>query len=142
MFKLFKGLLLCVVLILLNVFTVKTNASNAYFVWEKKEIEVPIYSDLEEYKDDYIVKLYVDGKESFDFTVEKEVNCSSYSTVLTNKIGDYTVYYKAISKTHYAYSEVPIVFHVIDVTSPVIKLNSRYSCGIGPSNIINYITII
>lgn len=125
MFKLFKGLLLCIVLILLNVFTVKTNASNAYFVWEKKDINVPIYSDLEEYKDDYIVKLYVDGKESFDFTVEKEVNCSSYSTVLTNKIGDYTVYYKAISKTHYAYSEVPIVFHVIDVTSPIIKLNSQ-----------------
>ena len=78
MFKLFKGLLLCIVLILLNVFTIKTNASNAYFVWEKKDINVPIYSDLEEYKDDYIVKLYVDGKESFDFTVEEEVNWSSY----------------------------------------------------------------
>ena len=125
MFKLFKGLLLCVVLILLNVFTVKTNASNAYFVWEKKDIKVPIYSDLEEYKDDYIVKLYVDGKESFDFWVEKEVNSSSFSTVLTNKIGNYTVYYKAISKTHYAYSEVPIVFHVIDETKPVIKLASK-----------------
>lgn len=125
MFKLFKGLLLCIVLILLNVFTVKTNASNAYFVWEKKDIRVPIYSNLDEYKDDYIVKLYVDGKESFDFWVEKEVNSSSFSTVLTNKIGNYTVYYKAISKTHYAYSEVPIVFHVVDETKPVIKLDSK-----------------
>ena len=125
MFKLFKGLLLCIVVIILNVFTVKTNASNAYFVWKKKDIKVPVYSDLEEYKDDYIVKLYVDGKESFDFWVEKEVNCSSFSTVLTNKIGNYTVYYKAISKTHYAYSEVPIVFHVVDETKPVIKLDSK-----------------
>ena len=125
MSKLFKGLLLCIVLILLNVFTVKTNASNAYFVWEKKEIEVPIYSDLEEYKDDYIVKLYVDGKESFDFWVDKEVNCSSFSTVITNKIGNYTVYYKAISETHHAYSEVPIIFQVVDKTKPVITLDSK-----------------
>jgi hypothetical protein len=81
MFKLFKGLLLCIVVIILNVFTIKSSASNAYFVWEKKDIKVPIYSNLEDYKDDYIVKLYVDGKESFDFWVEKEVNCSSFSTV-------------------------------------------------------------
>ena len=125
MCKLFKGFIFCLVLLLTFLFNVKTTAANTYFVWEKTEIDVPIFSNIEDYKDDYIVKLYVDGKISNDFTVEMEVNCSTFSTVLTNKIGRYTVYYKAYSKNNYLSSVMPVVFNVVDVTPPQIKLNSK-----------------
>lgn len=100
------------------------NASSSYFVWEKSQIDVPIYSNLDDYKDDYILKFYVNGKESFDYTVEMEVNASTFSTVLTNKIGKYTVYYKAYSKKNYISSTEAIIFNVIDITPPNISLVS------------------
>ncbi len=123
MSKLFKGFTACLIFILFFICTPKTNATYAYFVWEKTEIVVPVFSNLDEYKDDYVVRLYVDGVESFDFTVEAEVNCSTFSTVLTHTIGKYTVYYKAYSKNNYVSSMMPIIFNVVDVTRPTIKIN-------------------
>ena len=93
--KLFKGCSVAIVLFLASVLCEKTYAANAYFVWEKTVIDVPVYSALEGFKDDYILKLYVNGVESDDFYVEYETNCSTFSTVLTNRIGRYTVFYKA-----------------------------------------------
>ena len=101
-----------------------TNASDAYFVWEKYEIDVPAFSNINDYKDKYVLKLYVNGKESNDFYVEYETNCSSFSTVSTHKVGKYTVYYKAYSKANYLSSEQGIIFNVIDVTAPEIILDS------------------
>ena len=79
---------------------------------------------MEEYKDDYVLKLYVDGELSDDYYVEYQTNCSTFSTVLTNKIGRYTVYYKAYSKNNYISSEQAIIFNVIDITPPKVKLIS------------------
>ena len=76
----------------------EANAADAYFVWEKTQIDVPLNSSLENYKDKYELSFYVNGSKSKDYYVEKEVNCSTFSTVLTNKIGKYTVYYKAVSE--------------------------------------------
>ena len=124
MFKLFKGLSLCLIFVIINLITVKVNAADAYFVWEKTTIDVPVYEDLEEYKDDYIVKLYVNGVLSNDFYVEMEVNCTTFSTVLTHIVGKYTVYYKAYSKNNYLSDEVAIVFNVVDITAPTLNLYS------------------
>ena len=109
----------------------KVSAVDAYFVWEKTQIDVPLNSSLENYKNDYKVSFYVDGKKSNDFIVEKEVNCSTFSTVLTNKVGKYTVFYKAKSEKYYVSSIEAIIFNVIDVSKPTIKQN-RYvtlECG-------------
>lgn len=119
MCKVFKGLfLLLIVLCLLNV--VKVSAADVYFVWEKTEILVPLNASLENYKNSYEVSFYVNGRKSTDFTVEKEVNCSTFSTVLTNKIGKYTVYYKAKSEKYYVSSTQAIIFNVVDITKPNI----------------------
>ena len=125
MFKILRKFIIC--LILINAFFSlnMVKAADAYFVWEKTVIDVPINSNLEEYKDDFVLKLYVGGKESKDYTVEMEVNCSTFSTVLTNKIGRYTVYYKAYSKKNYISSEQAIVFNVVDITPPKIELTSE-----------------
>lgn len=129
MFKVYKCLFL--ILFICLIVCQKVNASDAYFVWEKTTIDVPINSPLENYKNDYKVSFYVDGKKSTDFTIEKEVNCSTFSTVLTNKIGKYTVYYKAKSEKYYVSSTQPIIFNVIDVTVPKINQisNVNIECG-------------
>ena len=119
---LLKGFSVILVLFIVCSFCEQTNAASAYFVWEKTEIDVPVYSGLESYKDDYVLKLYVNGEESNDFYVEYETNCSTFSTVLTNKVGRYTVFYKAYSKSNYISSEQAIVFNVVDKTAPQIKL--------------------
>ena len=125
MFKVFKGLSIFIFLIISLSFAFKVEASNAYFIWEKTVVDIPINSDLESYKDDYKLKLYVNGKESNDYTVEYEVNASTFSTVLTNKIGRYTVYYRAYSKSNYLSSVQAIVFNVVDITPPKIDLKSE-----------------
>ena len=113
-----------VILIIFLLFGRKVNAANAYFVWEKTVIDVPLNAPLEEYKDDYVLKLYVDGKLSDDYYVEYQTNCSTFSTVLTHKIGRYTVYYKAYSKNNYISSEQAIIFNVVDMTPPSLELVS------------------
>ena len=119
MFKVFKGLLL--IIIVMNCFCLnKAHAGEAYFVWEKTQIDIPLNDSLEKYKNKYEISFYVNGKKSTDFTVEKEVNCSTFSTVLTNKLGKYTVYYKAKSEKYYVSSTQAIIFNVIDVTKPQI----------------------
>ena len=122
--KLCKRFIFILILFLVFAFTKETMAANTYFLWEKTEIDVPVFSSLEEYKDDYVLKLYVNGKLSNDFYVEYETNCSTFSTVLTNKIGRYTVYYKAYSKNNNLSSEQAIIFNVIDITAPKIELES------------------
>ena len=124
MCKLLKGFSVVGILLFVCMFCERTYAANAYFIWEKTEVDVPVFSALESYKDDYILKLYVNGAESNDFYVEYETNCSTFSTVLTNRIGRYTVYYKAYSKANYISSEQAIVFNVVDVTAPKINLKS------------------
>lgn len=125
MCKILKGFIVCLICIFCFKITNKATAANAYFVWEKSVIDVPVFSNLEEYKDDYVVKLYVNGKESKDFTVTYEVNTSSFSTVLTNKVGRYTVYYKAYSKNNYVSSVEGIIFNVCDVTPPIINIKKE-----------------
>ena len=78
MFKILKGFIVCLICVFFYNTSNKVCAANAYFVWEKNVIDVPVFSNLEEYKDDYVVKLYVNGKESKDFTVTYEVNTSSF----------------------------------------------------------------
>ena len=125
MLKLFKRFPIYLIVFFVLFYTTNVQASTAYFVWEKTEIDVPVFSNIQDYKDKYILKLYVDGKLSDDYYVEMEVNCSTFSTVLTNKVGKYTVYYKAYSKSNYISSMVPIIFNVIDITPPNISLISN-----------------
>ena len=103
MCKLFKGFMFITILLFSFSIINQAKAANAYFVWEKVVIDVPLNSSLESYKDDYVVKLYVDGNESDDFYVTYETNCSTFTTVMTNKVGKYTVYYKAYSNKNYIY---------------------------------------
>lgn len=123
--KLFKGFTVSLIFIISMMFLVNVKASTAYFVWEKTVIDVPVYSSLEEYKDDYVVKLYVDGVLSSDFEVDYEVNTSTFSTVLTNRVGRYTVYYKAYSKNNYVSSVQAIIFNVYDDTPPTVNLQNN-----------------
>jgi len=110
-----------IVLLLLVSFCKEIDASeNAYFVWEKTTIDVPVNDSLSKYTDSYIVKFYVNGVESNEFTVEKETNCSTFTTVQTNIVGDYHVYYRARSKKYYVYDETMITFHVYDDIPPSI----------------------
>ena len=66
MFKIFKGFLLISIIFNILVIGVSVKGANAYFVWEKYEIEVPAFSNVSDYKDEYVVKLYVNGWESND----------------------------------------------------------------------------
>ena len=61
MFKIFKGFLLISIIFNILVIGVSVKGANAYFVWEKYEIEVPAFSNVSDYKDEYVVKLYVNG---------------------------------------------------------------------------------
>ena len=125
MHKLFKGFAICLIIVFSCLFIEKTSANEAYFVWEKTVIDVPVYAKLDEYKDDYVVKLYVNGVASTEFEVEYEVNTSTFSTVSTNHVGKYTVYYKAYSKKYYLSSTVGIVFNVVDITPPKVMLKEN-----------------
>lgn len=120
MYSIFKRSLFIIIWIFVLTFTVKVKASSAYFVWENTIIDIPINTPLDQYKNNYKLTFYVNGKPSDDYEVEMEVNCSTFSTVLTTKLGKYTVYYKAYSETHYVSSIQAIIFNVIDVTSPKI----------------------
>lgn len=124
MHKLFRGFLLISIVLFCVLVTDRVQASDAYFVWEKYVIDVPLNASIKDYEDEYIVKFYVNGKESKDFTIEKEVNYSTFSTVLTHIVGKYTVYYKAYSKVNYVSSIQGIVFNVCDVNAPEITLKS------------------
>ena len=95
----------------------------AFFKWITTEIKVPFGASLEGYKDKYEVEFYVDGKRSYDFEIIKETNCSTFSTVLTNRLGKYTVYYQAYSKTYNVRSEQAIVFNVCDEISPTVEID-------------------
>ena len=125
MSKIYKGLFFLSLIFLFFSYAVGVDAASAYFVWEKYIIDVPVNSNLEEYKDDYVLKLYVNGELSDDFYVEYETNTSTFSTVSTHKVGKYTVYYKAYSKNNYISSEQAIIFNVCDITAPTIKLDSN-----------------
>ena len=142
MFKVFKIVIVFFVSFMMFV-SYEVNAADAYFVWEKTQIDVPLNASLESYKDKYELSFYVNGSKSKDYYVEKEVNCSTFSTVLTNKIGKYTVYYKAISQKYYTYSTQAIIFNVVDKTPPTIKINSRIiEINVGNTiDILDYIDI-
>lgn len=124
MFKVLKGLIVFFVLFVYS-YSLQVYAANAYFVWEKTIIDVPINSSLDEYKNKYELSFYVDGKKSNEYSVEMEVNASTFSTVLTQKIGKYTVYYKARSEKYYVYSTQAIIFNVIDITQPKVLLKNN-----------------
>ena len=98
-------------------------ASNTYFVWEKTIIDVPLNAPISLYEDKFELSFYVNGVKSDDYIVEKEVNCSTFSTVLTHIIGRYTVYYKAYSKNNNISSTQAIIFNVIDINPPNVSLN-------------------
>lgn len=116
-FKFFNFLVLCAFFL----FVKDLKAYNCYFVWEKTEIDIPLGKSVYEYKDRYKVIFYVDGKTSNDYKVSYEENCTTFTTVTTSVIGNYTVYYKAYSKTYGISETVPIIFHVVDNIEPTIN---------------------
>ena len=123
MFNVFKRLSFVIVVLLLFVFNNNVSAkSSCYFVWEKTTIEVPYKASVYDYKDDYIVKFYVEGIESDEFDVYREVNGSTLSTVVTSRLGKYIVYYKAFSIEYNISSTVAITFLVVDVNPPQLSL--------------------
>ena len=56
MSKIYKGLFFLSLIFLFFSYSVSVDAASAYFVWEKYIIDVPVNSNLEEYKDDYVLK--------------------------------------------------------------------------------------
>lgn len=126
MFNVLKRLIPFLVFIFLLCFSINVEAkSNCYFVWEKTTIEVPYKANVYDYKDDYIVKFYVNGIESQEFDVYREVNGTTLSTVVTTRLGKYIVYYKAFSIEHNISSTVAITFLVVDVNKPTVTLTKN-----------------
>ena len=125
MFKIFKRSSIFIILCFVLFLCLSVDASSAYFVWEKTVINVPLNASLDKYIEDYEVSFYVDGRKSNDFVVYKEVDTSTFSTVLTHRIGRYTVYYKAVSNNHNISSTQGIVFNVIDVMPPNVVLSTK-----------------
>lgn len=120
--KLFFGI---IVFLLILIYCPTLNAETVYFKWIKTEIEVMYGDSLEKYKDLFELEFYVNGKISNDYEIEKETNCSTFSTVLTNRIGKYTVYYQAYSQKYNIRSEQAIIFHVVDKVAPEISCDSK-----------------
>ena len=144
MSKFYKGLFVVLIVFILCFFCENTEASSTYFMWIKTEIKMPVYSSLEEYKDDFVLEFYLNGELSNDYYVEYETNCSTFTTVMTNKVGRYTVYYKAYSKNNNISSEQAITFIVIDITAPDIEIISdviEINCGSNLSNL-SWYTIV
>ena len=99
----------------------KVEAASCYFKWVKTKIDVPYLADINEYTDLYVVKFYLNGHESNDYCVMKEVNGTTFSTVLTYRIGLYKVVYCAYNEEYNVYSYQDIVFNVYDDEAPTIK---------------------
>ena len=113
---------MCLFILLLSSYGKHVFAEDiCHFEWIKTEIVVPLNGNLYDYIDNYEVKFYINGKESNDFCISKEENASTFSTVLTNVIGEYHVYYLAYNDFYNCYSEQMITFIVKDLTKPDIK---------------------
>ena len=126
MSNIFKKFIVVFVVVFFFCFNICVNAKEGtYFVWEKTIIEVPYKESVYDYKDDYVVRFYVNGKESKEFDVHREVNGTTLSTVVTSHMGKYIVYYKAVSIEHNISSVMPITFVVVDVNPPIVKLESN-----------------
>ena len=110
------------ILIFISFFICKSvNGAHYEFKWLKTKIDVPYNANIYDYVDMYVVKFYVDGKESHDFYVSQEENSTTFSTVLTYIVGIYKVTYLAANDTYNVYSYQDIYFNVYDDEPPVVR---------------------
>lgn len=118
--KIFFVLLIFIV----SFFGKKVDAIDAYFEWTNTHILVDYGDSIEKYKNQYEIHFYVDGKENDNFKVKMGTNASTFSTVLTNRVGKYTVYYQAYSEEFNVRSEQAIVFEVVDRVPPTVEVEN------------------
>ena len=100
----------------------EAKATSAYFDWTKTHILVDYGDSIDKYKNQFEIHFYVDGKESDDYKIKMATNASTFSTVLTNRVGKYTVYYQAYSENYNIRSEQAIVFEVVDRIPPSVEV--------------------
>ena len=121
-----KVIFLCLALFFLCIslsFNVKAT-DNTYFEWIKTKIDIPLNANINNYKDNYVVKLYINGEQSYDFSVRYEVDNTTFSTVLTYQPGSYFVMYEAYNEYYSVYSKQMITFIVYDDESPQLTGDS------------------
>lgn len=94
---------------------------NVYFVWENTRIEIPLNDNLNDYKDKVVVKMFVNGNLSKDFVLYSEEEGTTFSTVLTNRLGTYRINYRAYSSKYHISENQNVYFIVVDRIEPIIN---------------------
>lgn len=116
-----KKIIFLFVIFLFFGLTFDVYAADIYFVWNNTEIIVPVGSNIDDYKDKVEVSLYVNGLKSNDFKISYEEEGTTFSTVLTNRVGKYRINYRAYSKTYNISQNHNIYFIVSDLIAPIIS---------------------
>lgn len=124
--------ILAVILFIVSCIAVKINDVDAYVStefkidWYSINIDIPLNGNFEEYKNNFIVKVYVDGIQltSDKYYILLNQNGTSTSTVNTSKVGTYKIGARVELYGYNASSENYITYKVIDDTPPEITSTS------------------
>lgn len=119
-----KKIIVSIIMLVVVIYSNNVNASNDTgfrFDWKVISVDVPLNSSIEDYKNNFVVNAYVDGRQlsSDEYYVHLGVNGTSLTTVNTSKVGKYKVDV-IIQLFNYssASSENTITYNVYDSDGP------------------------
>jgi hypothetical protein len=101
-------------------------------IWTKTDVDVPVFSDLEDYIEIPEATLYINGKAIYDKPtyMRDGVNRTFLSTVVTSYCKTYYIYYEAYFEDYNIQHKQLIKFNVVDQVSPEITYIPTYSVDV------------
>lgn len=118
------------IILLIGIFSFKSNYVDAYvqrefnIEWVCINIDIPLNSNFNDYKDNYIVNVYVDGKklDQNEYYVMLNQNGTSTSTINTSKVGTHKIGARVELYDYNASSDNFITYKIIDNEAPEITI--------------------
>ena len=101
-------------------------------VWTHTEIDVPVFSNLEDYIEIPEAVLYIDGKIIYDQTtyIRDGVNRTFLSTIVTSYCKTYYIYYEVYFENYDIQNKQLIKFNVVDQVNPEITYIPSFSIDV------------
>ena len=101
-------------------------------VWTHTEIDIPVFSNLEDYIEIPEATLYIDGRVIYDQPtyIRDGVNRTFLSTVVTSYCKTYYIYYEVFFENYSIQNKQLIKFNVVDQISPEITYIPTFSIDV------------
>jgi len=133
-----------ILLIIIFLFLCKSKIIKAFnyeFEWFNSTVEIPVKESIHDYKEKPYCHVYANGVlQSYQLYYERGVNFTTLTTVQTNRVGEYKVYYRVsfrdLNNVKYTHTKM-INFYVKDFEAPKVEINEAIKVSIDKINLID-----